>query len=156
MELIPFLIFAFIAFNIFKGFIKASPSAEKGESPKDLMQRLHAQIESDNRNTSPTQRGRETQARKTSNTPWGENGGVSPGAGAAKNYIQKTASVARIASHKNPKQTGRRGENVDQNRHRSDGWGERGDDGLFSGTSLIVLLVVGAAIIFALSQIPAN
>lgn len=156
MELIPFLIFAVIAFNIFKGFIKASPSAEKGESPKDLMQRLHAQIENDNRNTAPTQRGQESQARKTSNTPWGENGAVSPGARAAKNYIQKTASVARKASHKNPKQTGRRGENVDQNRHRSDGWGERGDEGMFSGPSLIVLFIVGGAIMFALSQIPAN
>lgn len=156
MELIPFLIFAVIAFNIFKGFAKASPSSDTGESPKDLMQRLNAQIQNENRNNGPTQRGRESLARKNPNSPWGENGAVSPGARVAKNYIQKTASVARKASHKNPKQTGRRGENVDQNRNRTDEWGQRGDSGLLGGRNVVILLVIGAVVLFALSQTPAN
>lgn len=156
MELIPFLIFAVIAFNIFKGIAKASPSSDVGESPKDLMQRLNTQIQNENRNTGPTQRGRESLARKNANSPWGENGAVSPGARVATNYIQKTASIARKASHKNPKQTGRRGENVDQNRNRTDGWGERGDSGLLSGRNVVILLVIGAVVLFVLSQTPAN
>ena len=165
MELIPFLIFAFIAFKVFSSFTKTA--SKTGGSAKAMMRRLHEELEKAEklqdegshidryRQKNPTQRGQERLQSKEK-SPWGENGTVSPGARVATNYLQKKASAARKASHKNPKQTGRRGENVDQNRHRTDGWGERGDGGMFSGASMVVLLGVGAAIIFAFSLIPAN
>jgi len=42
MELIPFLIFAFIAFNIFRGFTKTA-SKVNGPSAKEMMKQLNAQ-----------------------------------------------------------------------------------------------------------------
>jgi len=166
MELIPFLIFAFIAFNVFKGFTKSSkPKATS--SPKDLMQRLSEQMERANHNTSqktryqnmsPTQRGRESLQNK-GQSPWGENGAVSPGARVAANYLQKSQAArkkARKDSHKSPEQRGRRGRNVDQNRNRTDEWGQRGDNGLLSGRNLIILLVVGGGALYVLSKMPAT
>lgn len=155
MEIIPFLIFAFVAFKVFSGFTKTSQTKVKS-SPKDLMQRLNAQIENDSRNTGPTQRGRESLARKNTHSPWGENGAGAPGARVAANYIQKTARAARKESHVNPEQTGRRGRNVDQNRNRTDEWGQRGDSGFLNGRNVIILLAIGAVVLFVLSQIPAN
>lgn len=168
MELIPFLIFAFIAFKIFSGFTKTA--SKTGGNAKAMMRRLHEDIEKADklqnegshidryRKKSPTQRGRESLQNK-GQSPWGENGTVSPGARVAANYLQKsqaTRKKARRESHKNPEQYGRRGRNVDQNRNRTDEWGQRGDKGLLSGRNVIVLLVIGGVILYVLSQIPAS
>jgi len=169
MELIPFLIFVFIAFNIFKGFSKTASKAGS-ESAKAMMRRLHEEMQkAENlqnegshidryRKKSPTQRGSES-LQNRGQSPWGENGVVSPGARVATNYLQKSQAVrkkARRASHKNPEQRGRRGKNVDQNRNRTDDWGQRGDNGVLSGRNVIILLVIGSAVLYALSQMPAN
>jgi len=53
-------------------------------------------------------------------------------------------------------QHGRRGQNMDQNRHRTDDWGQRGDSGPFSGKMAIILLVIGGGLLYGLSQIPAS
>lgn len=166
MEIIPFLIFAVIAFNIFRGFTKAAKGNTSG-SAKSMMQNLHAQIEKANaaqnrtpnmsryQDQSPTQRGRESLSRKGANSPWGENGSVSPGAQVAANYLKQT-KAARKASHKSPVQRGRRGKNMDQNRNRTDEWGQRGDRGFLNGKTLIILLVIGGGLLYVLSQMPAT
>ena len=163
MELIPFLFFAFIAFQIFKGFTKTA--SKSGGTAKAMMQQLHKEIQkaeklqgetTDNqryRNKSPTQRGRDSLQSK-GQSPWGENGAVSPGARVAKRYLQKERA-ARKASHKTPEQHGRRGRNMDQNRHRTHDWGQRGDAGILSGKNIIILLVIGGVVLFVLSKIPA-
>lgn len=168
MELIPFLIFIFIAFKIFSGFTKTA--SKSGGSAKAMMRRLNEEIEKAEklqhegshidryRKKSPTQRGRESLQSK-GQSPWDENGAVSPGARVATNYLQKTQASrkrARRESHKNPEQHGRRGRNIDQNRNRTDEWGERGDNGLLKGRNLIILLVIGGIVIYVLSQMPAS
>ncbi|WP_026941658.1 hypothetical protein [Hellea balneolensis] len=163
MELIPFLIFAVIAFNIFKGFTKAAPSKDgnAAQIPNDLMRRLQMQMDASNdARKTPTQRGQESLARKTQSSPWGENGSFSAGGQTASKYLQtrlntKTKSD-RVASHKNPEQHGRRGKNVDQNRNRTDEWGERGDKGILSGKPLLFLLVLGGIGLYVLSNLPAG
>lgn len=164
MELIPFLIFAVIAFKIFSGFTKAA--SKTGGSAKAMMRRLNEEIEKAEklqtegshidryRKKSPTQRGRESLQSKGP-SPWGENGTVSSGARIATNYAKK-AKAARKASHKSPEQYGRRGRNVDQNRNRTDEWGQRGDNGLLKGRNLIILLVVGGIVLYVLSNMPAS
>lgn len=164
MELIPFLIFAVIAFNIFKGFTKTT--SKSGESAKTMMRRLHQEIEKADkgqnqgshidryRKKNPTQRRRESLQSK-GRTPWSENGAVSPGAQVASNYLQKT-KAARKASHRSPEQHGRRGKNVDQNRNRTNEWGQRGDNSLLSGRNAVILLVIGGIVLYALSQMPAG
>ncbi|MDA8708313.1 hypothetical protein N9M10_02965 [Hellea sp.] len=172
MELIPFLFFAFVAFKIFGGFLKSSGSnAAKPQSKttaKDLMQRLHEQVEQANtsssnkarhRNSSPTQRGRESLARKNQSSPWDhehdfDNNAGSPGGRVAANYLKTKAT--RTASHKSPIQHGRRGKNMDQNRHRTDEWGSRGDNSLLSGKFFLFLLIAGGGILFVLSRVPAG
>lgn len=151
MEIIPFLIFIFIAFKIFSGFTKSA--AKSTETAKDLMQRLNEQMD---RSQSPTQRGRESLARKEQNSPWGENGTFSPSGQVAAKYLKNKTKSDRIASHKSPEQTGRRGRNMDQNRNRTDEWGARGDSGLLSGKALLVLLILGGIALYVLSQIPVN
>ena len=163
MELIPFLIIAVIAFNIFKGFNKAS--SKSNPSPKTLMQRLNAEMEkagqlqketphnSRSRNLTPTQRGRESLQSK-GQTPWGGNGAASSGARMAAKYLKKE-KAKRKAAQKSPEQKGRRGRNVDQNRNRTYEWGERGDNGLLSPRNVIILLVAGAVILHVLSLLPA-
>ena len=168
MELIPFLIFAYIAFNIFKGFTKTA--SKSGGTAKSMMRRMHEDMQKAEklqgktshidryRQKSPTQRGRESRQNK-GQSPWGENGAASPGARVAANYLQKSQTVrkkARRDSHKNPKQHGRRGSNMDQNRNRTDEWGQRGDSGLLSGQNFIILLVIVGVVLFVLSQIPAS
>lgn len=168
MELIPFLIFAYIAFNIFKGFTKTA--SKSGGTAKSMMRRMHEDMQKAEklqgktshidryRQKSPTQRGRESLQNK-GQSPWGENGAASPGARVAANYLQKSQTVrkkARRDSHKNPKQHGRRGSNIDQNRNRTDEWGQRGDSGLLSGQNFIILLVIVGVVLFVLSQIPAS
>lgn len=162
MELIPFLIFAFIAFNIFKGFSK-SPSKPNAK-PKDLRQRLHAELQkaaslqketpqnSRYRDSTPTQRGRESLQRKNQ-SPWGDNGAVSPGARVAAQYLQSQSKTRKV-SEDTPEQRGRRGRNRDQNRQRTEGWGERGDSGFLSGRNFFILLVIGGGVLYALSQMP--
>ena len=168
MELIPFLIFAVIAFNIFKGFTKTSskPAVKNGGNPKMMMRRLHQDIERANkgqkqgshidryRQKSPTQQGRESFGHK-GKSPWGENDTISSGARVATKYVQKT-KAARKASHKSPEQHGRRGRNVDQNRNRTNEWGQRGDSGLLSVKAVIILLVLGGAALYVLSHMPAS
>jgi len=167
MELIPLLIFAVIAFNIFKGIIKSSgtKSAQPNmnTSAKDLMQRLNQQIEQSNRgstnktryrDSSPTQRGRESLQRKNQSSPWGE--GVTFSSGEDRKPLNIKIKSDRKASHKSPIQHGRRGRNMDQNRNRTDEWGSRGDGGLLNGKTLAVLLVLGGAILYALSRMPAG
>jgi len=167
MEFIPFLIFAVIAFNIFRGFTKAASksTSHSGETAKEMMRRLQEQTQTPNmsryQNNTPTQRGRESLQRKEQSSPWGDNGAVNPGGRVAVNYLrqktqQQKAKTARKASHKSPKQTGRRGVNVDQNRNRTDEWGQRGESGFLSGSGVILFLVGGAVILFVLSQLPAN
>ena len=163
MEIIPLLIFGYIAFQIFKGFTKVS-SDSSTDSAKSMMQNLHAQIERANttqkppRNLmqlTPTQRGRESLARKEASSPWGENGSVSPGAKVAANALEQSKAARKLAQ-KSPEQHGRRGRNIDQNRNRTDGWGQRGDSGALNGTTLIILLVIGGGILYALSKLPAG
>ena len=151
MEIIPFLIFMFIAFKIFSGFAKTATKST--ETAKDLMQRLNEQVE---RTQSPTQRGRESLARKEQNSPWGDNGTFSPGGQVAAKYLKNKANSDRIASHKSPEQTGRRGRNIDKNRNRTDEWGARGDSGIFSGKVLVFLLVAGGIALSVLSRLPAG
>jgi len=168
MELIPFLIFGYIAFTIFKGFTKTA--TKSGETAKSMMRRMHEEIQKaeklqsetpdSNRyqRKSPTQRGRESLQSK-GKSQWGENGAASPGARVATNYLQKSQNSrkkARRDSHKNPKQHGRRGSNIDQNRHRTDEWGQRGDSGLLSGRNFISLLLIGGVVLYVLSQLPAT
>ena len=148
MELVPFLFFAFIAFQVFKGFTKTA--TKSGGAAKSMMRRMHEDMQKAEklqdktshidryRQKSPTQRGRESLQNK-GQSPWGENGAASPGARVAANYLQKSQTVrkkARRDSHKNPKQHGRRGSNIDQNRNRTDEWGQRGDSGPVSYTHL--------------------
>lgn len=164
MELIPFLVFIFIAFKIVSGFTKTA--AKSGGSAKAMMRRMHEELEKAEklqhegshidryRKKSPTQRGRES-LKSTGQSPWGENGTVSSGSRLAVNYARK-AKAARKASHKSPEQYGRRGRNVDQNRNRTDEWGERGDNGLLKGRNLIVLLVIGGIVLYVLSLMPAG
>lgn len=170
MEIIPFLIFGVIAFNIFRSFTKAA--SKSGETSRDIMAKMHKQIQEANssgnstpnmsryRDKTPTQRGRESMARKGEGSPWnhehdlGGNKTVSPGARVAANYLSKT-KASRRASHKNAEQHGRRGINKDQNRSRTDEWGERGDKGLLSGKTLVILLVIGGSILYWLSRTPA-
>lgn len=159
MELIPFLIFAVIAFNIFRGFTKATKT--KGPSAKEMMRQLNAQNRTPNmsryKEQTPTQRGRESLARQEP-SPWNAGSAARPGAQIAANYLKKTEATrkrARKEALKNPIQRGRRGQNMDQNRHRTDEWGERGDSGLLSGRNAIILLVLGTAVLYGLSQIPA-
>jgi len=166
MEIIPFLIFAFIAFKIFGGLSK-SLSSDNGESAKTMMKRLNAQIQETSQaqkrtsnqgryqENGPTARGRERLEQKNQNSPWGENGAVSPGARVAADYLKKTKAV-RKASHKSPVQRGRRGKNMDQNRQRTDGWGQRGDNGLLTGKAVVILLIIGGGILYALSQMPVS
>jgi len=151
MEIIPFLIFLFIAFKIFSGFAKTATKST--ETAKDLMQRLNEQVE---RTQSPTQRGRESLARKEQNSPWGDNGTFSPGGQVAAKYLKNKAKFDRVASHKSPEQTGRRGQNIDKNRNRTDEWGARGDSGIFSGKVLVFLLVAGGIALSILSRLPAG
>lgn len=146
MELIPFLIFAVIAFNIFRGFAKAASKSQAG-SAKEMLKRYQ--------DTTPTQRGRERLDPKGQNSPWRDSTAGAPSARVAAKYLQKT-KAARKAAHKSPEQTGRRGRNVDQNRKRTDEWGQRGDEGLLTGKTAIILLVIGGAVLYALAQIPAN
>jgi len=168
MELVPFLFFAFIAFQVFKGFTKTA--TKSGGTAKSMMRRMHEDMQKAEklqdktshidryRQKSPTQRGRESLQNK-GQSPWGENGAASPGARVAANYLQKSQTVrkkARRDSHKNPKQHGRRGSNMDQNRNRTDEWGQRGDSGLLSGQNFIILLVIVGVVLFVLSQIPAS
>ncbi len=170
MELIPFLIFAVIAFNVFKGFTKTT--TKSGGSAKAMMQRLHQEIEKADklqgetshidryRKKSPTERGRDS-LKQQGKSPWGETGAESPGARVATNYLKATRTTeaiktARTASHKSPEQHGRRGRNVDQNRNRTREWGQRGDNGLFSGRTAIILFVIGGVVLFVLSNLPAS
>ena len=168
MELIPFLFFAYIAFTIFKGFTKTA--TKSGGTAKAMMRQMHEDMQKAEklqgktshidryRQKSPTQRGRESLQNK-GQSPWGENGAASPGARVAANYLQKSQTVrkkARRDSHKNPKQHGRRGSNMDQNRNRTDEWGQRGDSGLLSVQNFIILLVIGGVVLFVLSQMPAS
>lgn len=153
MELLPFLFIALIAFNIFRGFSKASSNSGGGAKVNRYEEKR------------PTQRGRESLKRKGQATPWGGNsgmsqggvsqGGLSQGGRVAASYLKKERAKRR-ASHKNPVQSGRRGRNMDQNRNRSDDWGQRGDGGLLSGKTAIILLVIGAAVIYVLSNLPAS
>lgn len=173
MELIPFLIFAVIAFNIFKGFTKTASKPQSGTA-KTMMRRLHAEIEKANklqsetpnmsryREKSPTQRGRESLQSKGQSSPWNHEHdlgdstrNLSPGEQVAANYLKKT-KLNRKASHKSPTQHGRRGKNMDQNKHRTDGWGQRGDSGFLNGKTILILLVIGGAVLYALSQMPAT
>lgn len=173
MEVIPFLIFAFIAFKVFSSFSKAA-SSEPGDTAKDMMKRLNAQMQqtgnAQNRPTNineymekgPTARGRERLAMKNQNSPWDhehdlgdDSGSWSPGAKVAANYL-KTTKARRKASHKSPEQHGRRGKNMDQNKNRTDEWGERGDGGFLNGTTLVIFLVLGVAILYVLSNMPAK
>lgn len=173
MEIIPFLIFAFIAFKVFSAVTKAA-SSEQGKTAKEMMKRLNAQIQqasegqgrpsnmSDYQEKGPTARGRERMAMKNQASPWdhehdlgGNNMPLSPGAKVAANYLKK-AKATRKASHKNPKQHGRRGMNMDQNRHRTDEWGERGDSGFLNGKTLVIILVLGGGILYVLSKMPAT
>jgi len=160
MELIPFLIFAVVAFNIFKGITKAS-SSKTNNSRNEALQRLRAQIEeaaqSENQNRyqtkRPTEYGRESFSREEQNSPWGDS--VAPGARVAANYL-KNSRAARKAAHKNPVQKGRRGKNMDQNRNRTDDWGQRGDSGILSLRSAVIFLALGGAVLYALSNMPAT
>ena len=176
MEIIPFLIFAFIAFKVFSAVTKAA-SSEQGKTAKEMMKQLNAQMQqaskgqgstsnmSDYREKGPTARGRERMGMKNQNppqnSPWnhehdlGDNRPGSPGAKVAANYLKKVQTTRR-ASHKNEEQYGRRGMNMDQNKHRTDGWGQRGDSGFLNGATLVVLLVIGGAILFVLSTLPAS
>lgn len=199
MEIIPFLIFVFIAFKVFTSFSKAA-SSEQGKTAKEMMRQLNAQMqqaskgqgrssgmdgyEENVRTTQgrqriskkgPTARGRARLAergstangrerlamRNQSSSPWGHEhdlGGndapSSPGARVAANYLKK-AKTKRVASHKNEEQYGRRGMNMDQNKNRTDSWGERGDSGFLNGTTLVILLVIGAGVLYVLSNLPA-
>ena len=172
MEIIPFLIFAFIAFKVFTSFSKAASSGQ-GKTAKEMMTRLNAQIQqasnaqnraSDMRpyeEKGPTARGRDRIALKNQKSPWGHehdlggnNAPLSPGAKVAADYLKKVKTT-RIASHKNEKQYGRRGMNMDQNKNRTDSWGERGDKGFLNGTTLVILLVIGAGVLYGLSKLPA-
>lgn len=177
MSIIPFLIFAYIGYQVFISFTKAATKASREQKPrpKDLMRRLHEQNQAANsgryKKSSPTQLGRERLARQGQNTPWGDSSAAAPtpATRTAPHYVQpktqKSISIrpanleakkrARKASHKNPVQHGRRGKNMDQNRHRSDGWGERGDHGPLSGKNIVILLVVGGGVLYVLSHIPA-
>ena len=165
MELIPFLIFVVIAFNIFKGFSKTA--SKSSGSAKTMMRRMHEEIKKAEKlqgktshidryrqKSSTQQRSRES-LQNQDKSPWGENGAISPGARVATNYLKK-AKTARKASHKSPEQYGRRGRNVDQNRKRTHEWGQRGDNGLFSGRTAIIVLVVGGVLLFVLSNMPAG
>ena len=150
MELLPFLIFGYIAFTIFKGFTKAAGKGAGRPLPRNSPRY---------REQSPTQRGRESLHSKGQSSPWGENGAVSPGARVAANYLEKSQAArkkARKDAHKTPEQRGRRGKNVDQNRNRTDEWGQRGDRGFLSGRNFIILLLIGGLVLFILSQMPAT
>lgn len=168
MEIIPFLIFAFIAFKVFSGFTKTASNA--GGSAKEMMRRLNEEMEKAGnlqnegshidryRQKSPTQRGRDSLQSK-GQSPWADNSGMSQRAQQATNYLQKSQALRkkeRRESHKNPKQRGRRGVNVDQNRNRTDEWGQRGDNGLLKGRNVIILLVIGGVVLYVLSQMPAS
>lgn len=153
----------FIAFKIFSGFTKTATKST--ETAKDLMQRLNEQMErtqsssvgnSGGRPKNPTQRGRESLARKEQNSPWGDNGTFSPGGQVAAKYLKNKANSDRVASHKSPEQTGRRGRNIDKNRNRTDEWGARGDSGVFSGKVIVFLLVAGGIALSVLSRLPAG
>ena len=98
---------------------------------------------------------------KNQNSPWDhehelgdDSGSRSPGAKVAANYLKNTRAK-RKASHKSPEQYGRRGKNMDQNKNRTDSWGERGDKGLLNGTTLVILLVFGGGVLYWLSKLPA-
>jgi len=171
MEIVPFLIFLFIAFKVFSTFTKAA-SSEQGKTAKEMMKRLNAQIQeasqaqgrtSDMKRKGPTARGRERMAQREQSSPWNHkhnlernNKTLSPGEQVAANYLKARTRASRKASHKSPEQHGRRGKNMDQNRHRTDGWGQRGDRGILNGKTLIILLVIGGGILYVLSNMPAT
>ncbi|MEP3891145.1 MAG: hypothetical protein ABJN69_11850 [Hellea sp.] len=174
MEIIPFLIFAFIAFKVFSAFNKVA-SSEQGKTAKEMMRQLNEQIQASKGQGSssnirgytekgPTARGRERMAMRnqhsSQNSPWDHEhdlggGPLSPGAKVAAEYLKK-AQTKRRASHKNVEQHGRRGMNMDQNKNRTDSWGERGDSGFLNGTTLVILLVIGGGVLYWLSQLPAS
>ena len=178
MEIIPFLIFAFIAFKVFSAFNKVTTS-EQGKTAKEMMRQLNKQMQQGSKgrgSTSnisnirdfaekgPTARGRERMALRkqnsSQNSPWDHEhdlggGPSSPGAKVAAEYLKK-AQATRRASHKNVEQHGRRGMNVDQNKNRTDSWGERGDSGFLNGTTLVIILVIGGGVLYWLSQLPAS
>jgi len=167
MEILPLLFFGYIAFQIFKGFTKSNAS-QQGDSAKVMMKRLNAQIQEASKTQqrtshqeryktkTPTQRGRESLQRQGQYSPWNDKGKASPGAQVAANYLKAQTKAARKAAHKSPEQHGRRGKNMDQNRHRTDGWGQRGDRDFLSGKVVVSLLVIGGVVLYVLSQLPAT
>jgi len=164
MEALPLLIFLVIAFNIFRGFTKTAGKAASKTARDNMVQRLKEAQAAQNQNiqNEDWSFGKPNTSKRKGHekSPWGDNGSVAPGARVAANYLKnkqlKKSRAARKASHKNPVQHGRRGQNMDQNRHRTDDWGQRGDSGPFSGKMAIILLVIGAGLLYGLSQIPAS
>ncbi len=159
MEFIVILIFLAVGYNFFRNFMTSGTS---GGSSKTKLSDIKSYLEqmqdgefSENgewepKSDGPTARGRARLAQQSrGNSPWQNAGAKKPQASRAKSRTQK----ARKASHKNLTQHGRRGRNMDQNRHRHADWGQRGESGFLSGKGLLILLAFGFIVLYALSQI---
>ena len=122
MEVIPFIIFAFIAFNLFRDFKKATPS-KSGKTAKEMMRQLNEQMQQASKGQGstpnireyaekgPTARGRERMALRnqnsSQNSPWDHDhdlggGPLSPGAKVAAEYLKKAQAARRAAESEWP------------------------------------------------------
>ena len=160
MEFLVLLIFLAIGYNLFRNFMTSGPSKTGTTSGlsdiKSYLEKMQDGEFGDNgewrpKADSPSARGRERLAQKRQqSSPWQD---AEWKAAQTKQARLKHQTAARKASHKSPKQSGRRGQNIDQNRHRSNDWGERGDKGFLSGKTMVILLVILFGVLYALSQI---
>jgi len=156
MEAISFLIFLAIAFNFFLNFMTGGPSGKRSKADLSDIKPYVEPMQTDEFNENgawPSKsdgpivvaRAQTSHAR----SPW-QNTGVTPSQASRAKSLEQ---IARKASHKNPVQRGRRGQNMDQNRHRHSDWGQKGDTGLMSGKAALIFLVILFAVLYVLSQI---
>ena len=158
MDFIVVLFFLWIGYSFLRNFMGGGKTGKSIdiESIIDNMQQSGSGETSawKPKSDGPTARGRARLSQKPQvNSPW-QSAGQSAGETKPQIYRPKLkGQKARKAFHKNPVQHGRRGRNMDQNRHRHEDWGQKGESGFLSGKGLLILLAFGFIVLYALSQI---
>lgn len=154
MDFLFVLFFLFIAFNMFRNFVKAAGGgavkAAGKTSPTDQLSDIKAHLE---------------RAAKQGSNNWtgGDNGDDyeakdwSFGAPKTQNSTSKAGQKFKYKT-KDKKQAlnfdflGRNGANIDKNRQRRNDWGRRQQKELLSGTNVVIALIFGLAVLYLLSQ----
>lgn len=145
MDFLPLIFILWIGFLIFKNFVKSAGQSQFTDKGNNILTAIERAAKEN------AETGDWTYS-ETKTPPL--NGRDRMALNARQISETKKIQKARKASHKSPAMHGRRGKNMDQNRHRTDEWGQRGDSGILNSKAFVILLVIGGVVLYALSQMP--